>query len=143
MITTRYVVRTAQQRDPPTAASAHGDHVYPHPAHLCHFCVLRGTCTCSLESRSVLARQATKTNTGVDHTAEDTSLYFLSATFSKKPPSPPAAQTLTRQPKTACNASLMKKPCRRSEVGSNYRFKPVLLYTAQRVTVEFVLMSCL
>ena len=29
-----YMVRTAQQRDPPTATSAHADHVCPHPAHL-------------------------------------------------------------------------------------------------------------
>ena len=29
-----YDGRTAQQRDPPTAAAAHGDHVYPHAVHL-------------------------------------------------------------------------------------------------------------
>ena len=76
MITTWYMIRAAQQRDPPTAASAHGDHVYPHPAHLSHFCVLRGTCTCSLESTGEsLARQETKTETGAAHTAGDTSLY--------------------------------------------------------------------
>ena len=71
------MVRTAQQRDPPTAAAAHGDHVYPHVAHFSHLCVLRGTCTRSFESiGESLARQATKTNTGVDQTA-DTSLYLL------------------------------------------------------------------
>ena len=73
-----YRVRTAQQRDPPRAAPAHGDHVYPHAAHFSHLCVLRGTCTCSLKSiGESLARQATKTNSGVAHTAEDASLYLM------------------------------------------------------------------
>ena len=45
-----YMIRTAQ-RDPPTAAAAHGDHVYPHAAHFSHLCVLRGTYTCSFESK--------------------------------------------------------------------------------------------
>ena len=92
------MVRTAQQRDPPTAASAHGDHVYPHPAHLSHFCVLRGTSTCSFESiGEFLARQETKTKTGVAHTAEDTSLYYLLfVTSSNKPRSPPQLLKLLR-----------------------------------------------
>ena len=69
-----YMIRTAQQRDPPKP-SALGDHVYPNPAHLSHFCILRGTCTRSFESiGESLARQETKTKTGVTHTAEDTSL---------------------------------------------------------------------
>ena len=137
------MVRTEQQRDIPTAVAAHGDHVYPHVAHYSHFCVLVGTCTCSLESRSVLARQATKTNTGVDHTAEDTSLYFLSATFSKKPPSPPAAQTLTRQPKTACNASLMQNLADAARWAVNTGINRCCLCTAQRITAEFASTSCL
>ena len=66
-----YMVRTAQ-RDPPTAAAAHGDHVYPRAAQLSHLCVLRGTCACSFESiGGSLACQEAKTNTGVVHTAED------------------------------------------------------------------------
>ena len=92
MITTWYMIRAAQQRDPPTAASAHGDHVYSHPAHLSHFCVLRGTCTCSFES---IGESTTKT--GVAHTAEDTSLYhLLLVTFSNKPRSPPQLLKLLR-----------------------------------------------
>ena len=98
MITTWYMIRAAQQRDPPTAASAHGDHVYSHPAHLSHFCVLRGTCTCSFESiGEFFARQETTTKTGVAHTAEDTSLhYLLLATFSNIPRSPPQLLKLLR-----------------------------------------------
>ena len=138
MITTWYMIRAAQQRDPPTAASAHGDHVYSHPAHLSHFCVLRGTCTCSFES---IGESTTKT--GVAHTAEDTYLYLLSTTFSNKPPPPPAAQTLKKAVQNDLHSKSHEKPCRRSEMGSNYRYQPVLLYTAQRITVEFVFTSCL
>ena len=138
------MVRTAQRRDPPTAAAAHGDHVYPHVAHFSHLYVLRGTCTRSFESiGESLARQATKTNTGVAHTAEDTYLYLLSTTFSNKPPPPPAAQTLKKAVQNDLHSKSHEKPCRRSEMGSNYRYQPVLLYTAQRITVEFVFMSCL
>ena len=84
-----YVARTAQQRDPPTAASADGDHVYPHT----FVSLLRATrhCTRSFESiGESLKRQETKTKTGVAHTAENTSMYYLLlATFSNKPRSPP------------------------------------------------------
>ena len=76
-----------------------------------------------------LARQETKTKTGVAHTAGDSSLYYsLFVIFSNT--STTAAQTFTRQSKTARNESPTKKL---ADATSNiYRYKPVLfIYRAE------------